>query len=178
VVAACAGTGGVSGADYFEVTDFQLGKMRENHLGLWEVYEPGAHMRYEVNGACEYDDVAYPCMWYGTVIRYRTNRDELVLDCEAHTSEKLDWGNPAAAEAEQSYSFAFTMTFRGDDTVKRVPSYIIASSGNPAADEATFVCLHQGREVLNYTLLVTYGESGENPPPRLAFAPLRVAGVH
>ena len=168
-LAACSTPGSLE-PGYFEVTGFQFGKMREDAAGRWEVYQPGGHMRYEVNGACEYDGLAYPCMWYGTVINYQTNHDELVLDCEAHTSEKLDWGDPAGAQAEQSYSFEFTMTFRGEDTVKRTPSYIIASDGNPAADQASFVCHYEGREVLSYSLLVTYSDKASNAPPRLALA--------
>ena len=169
LAAACSTTGGVVDP-YFEVTSLEFGKMREDAAGRWEVYQPGAHMRYEVNGACEYDGLAYPCMWYGTVINYQTNHDELVLDCEAHTSEKLDWGDPEGAESEQSYSFEFTMTFSGKDTVKRTPSYIIASDGNPAADQASFTCRYEGREVLSYSLLVTYGDKASNAPPRLALA--------
>ena len=63
------------------------------------------------------------------------------------------------------------MTFSGADTVKRSPSYIISSTGNPAADQATFVCRYDGREVLSYSLLVTYEDTAsDSAPPRLALA--------
>ena len=145
---------------FFEVTGFHTGKMRQEN-GRWEIYQPGGDMRYEVNGACEYDGAAYPCMWYGWVINYETNQEEVVLQCAASASDRIDWGNAEQTSSEQAMQFDFTLTFRGGQTEKRTPNYIIASNGETAPDRTRFVCRHGGRTVLSYTLTVTYQDDDE-----------------
>jgi hypothetical protein len=170
---ACAGTPGDEREPFFEVTGLQFGKMRESEEGRWEVYQNGPDLRYEVNGVCQYDGEAYPCMWYGSVINYRTNHEKLTLECQVHARQKLDWGNADETQSEQSQRFDFTLTFSSEQTVKRTPNYIIASATDSVPDHTDFTCHHEGREVLSYSLIVTYEETQvvdelEQANPRIA----------
>ncbi len=166
-LAACAGPGVSQREPFFEVTDFEFGKMRQ-HDGLWEIYQAGTDIDYEVNGACEFDGDAYPCMWYGSVIEYRTNYDELVLDCEARVSDQVDFGSADGTTAAQAQRFAFTLTFDGGRTEKRTPNYIIASNEVTPPDYSKFRCFYGGEEVLSYSLTVTYGVPRAEVAPRVA----------
>jgi hypothetical protein len=166
-LAACAGPGVSQREPFFEVTDFEFGKMRQ-HGGLWEIYQSGTDIDYEVNGACEFDGEAYPCMWYGSVIEYRTNHDKLVLDCEARVSDQVDFGSAEGTTAEQSQRFNFTLTFDGGRTEKRTPNYIIASNEVTPPDYSKFRCFYDGEEVLSYSLTVTYGVPRAQAQPRMA----------
>ena len=157
LISACSNQPQPSDDHFFEVIGFEAGKMRESD-GRWEIYQQGRDMRYEVNGACEYDGAAYPCMWYGWVINYRSSHDKLVLQCTANTLEKVDWGNAEETAAEQAMEFEFTLTFDGQQTEKRTPNYIIASSSDVTPDRTNFSCHYEGREVLSYTLTVMYEE--------------------
>ena len=53
-----------------------------------------ADIALDGKGFCIYDHQDVPCTWYGFSFDYDTRFDGIVLDCDAATDYKHDFGNP------------------------------------------------------------------------------------
>jgi hypothetical protein len=142
----CASVWGPS----FEVVGFEQGKMRRDEFGNWLIYEHGREMQYAENGRCLVSGEWQPCMWHGFVLEYRTDADQVSLDCVARLSRPTKQVDPSEVLAESTKEMPFTLSLRGSETVFRNPQYVTAPILSRAVRWADTQCQVNGRTVLKF----------------------------
>ena len=145
----------------FELGRFAQGKVRKNEFEKWFFYERGEEMQYTENGSCVVNGVSKPCMWHGFMFEYRTDADEVSLDCVVRHNQLVTEVNPREIVSESTEESSFTLTLPGSETLLRHKQYTVGSVFSGEVSETRTVCkLHgrwPGRTVLKFDTVIRFG---------------------
>jgi hypothetical protein len=122
--------------------------MWKDEFGVWFVYERGRELQYAENGRCVLAGETQPCMWHGFVLEYRTDADQVSLDCVVRWNRPTRLVDPNEVLAESAKETPFTLSLRGSETVFRNPQFVTAPILRRGVQRMTTKCQLDGRIVL------------------------------
>ena len=149
LIVSCSSLNQTSSEKEFEVISFQQGKM-EQESKAWKISEEGANYIYKENGTCKFYGQIKPCMWFGFVLKYKTNQEKVVLKCSLNTTATVDFGNPNEKLSQKTDSFNFELELEGNTDELINPQYIIDNQSTETTVDKT-VCKYKGKEILSFT---------------------------
>ena len=147
----------------FELVRFEQGKMQKDEFGNWFIYEHGRELQYAENGQCVVAGESKPCMWHGFVLEYRTDADQISLDCVHRSNKHGDYVNPTEVLAESANEAPFTLTLRGSETEFRNPQYVGGSMLNWEVHRTRTECRVNGSIVLKFETIIRLGPPSAQP---------------
>ena len=141
---------------YFKVLSFEQGKMTNTENG-WFIYFPGDELAYSENGECNFNGRISPCMWHGFILRYKTNAEDPILNCNIYSDSPMNLGNPGEVLGEDLFYYEFEIPIDGNDTEFINPQYVLEPKSPDYKSSRETICSFEGEEVLKFKQTILPG---------------------